>query len=200
MVFCGLLQKGNIKKNYKSAATRSKVPDEVLLPTDAARRDKSRSTLQMNRFTQKAEWLLAVFVKQYGYIVVGVFIFSFLFTLFFGNYPQWQDNAYHQALKQYFEPELQHVTFNGMNTSQQVIKLIFTYSDGADLATTNYLRPHKQELKAEWKATMLNLVCVHDDLRKQLQKGRKIDIDLRDGNSQSRVSMITNMVITNGRC
>ncbi|MEC9261308.1 MAG: hypothetical protein VYD53_08225 [Pseudomonadota bacterium] len=155
--------------------------------------------MKARQFKQKAEWLVAAFVKQYSYIVVGVFVLSFLFTLFFGNYPQWQDKEYHQALKQYFEPELQHITFDGMSTTQPVIKLIFTYSDGADLAPTNYKRPHKQ-LKAEWKATILNLVCVHNDLRKQLQKGRKIDIDLRDGDSQSRVSMITNMIITNSRC
>ena len=156
--------------------------------------------MKTRQFKQKAGWLVAVFVKQYGYIVVGVVVFSFLFTLFFGNYPQWQDEAYHDALKQYFEPELQNITFNGISTSQPVIKLIFTYSDGADLALTNYQRPNKATLKAGWKATILNLVCVHDDLRKQLQKGRKIDIDLRDGDSQSRVSMITNMVITNVRC
>jgi len=156
--------------------------------------------VKTRQFKQKAGWLVAVFVKQYGYIVVGVVVFSFLFTLFFGNYPQWQDEAYHDALKQYFEPELQNITFNGISTSQPVIKLIFTYSDGADLALTNYQRPNKATLKAGWKATILNLVCVHDDLRKQLQKGRKIDIDLRDGDSQSRVSMITNMVITNVRC
>ena len=156
--------------------------------------------MKTRQFKQKAGGGGAVFVNQYGYIVVGVFVFSFLFTLFFGNYPQWQDEAYHDALKQYFEPELQHITFNGISTSQPVIKLIFTYSEGADLALTNYQRPNKATLKAGWKATILNLVCVHDDLRKQLQKGRKIDIDLRDGDSQSRVSMITNMVITNARC
>ncbi|MDG6099755.1 hypothetical protein EXU34_20055 [Alteromonas sp. ZYF713] len=152
------------------------------------------------RLKQKAEWLVAVFAEKYGYIIVGVFVFSFLFTLFFGNYPQWQDEEYHQALKQYFEPELQHITFNSISTSQPVIKLILTYSDGADLAPSNYQRPNKSKLKAEWKASVLNLVCVHDDLRKQLQKGRKIDIDLRDGDSQSRVSIITNMIITNARC
>jgi|TARA_Y100001968_G_C19398578_1_gene739726 hypothetical protein len=156
--------------------------------------------LKAHRFKQKADWLVAVFVKQYGYIVVGVFVFSFLFTLFFGNYAQWQDEEYHEALKQYFEPELQHITFTSISTSQPVIKLIFTYSDGADLSLTNYQRQNKSTLKAGWKASVLNLVCVHDDLRTQLQKGRKIDIDLREGDSQSRVSMITNMVITNARC
>lgn len=156
--------------------------------------------MKTGRFKPKAGWAVAVFVKQYGYIVFGVFVFSFLFTLFFGNYPQWQDEKYHEALKQFFEPELQHITFNRISTSQPVIKLVFTYSDGTDLSLTNYQRPNKQQLKAEWKTSILNLVCVHDDLRKQLQRGRTIDIDLRDGDSQSRVSMITNMVITDAIC
>ena len=103
--------------------------------------------MKAHRFKQKADWLVAVFVKQYGYIVVGVFVFSFLFTLFFGNYAQWQDEEYHEALKQYFEPELQHITFTSISTSQPVIKLIFTYSDGADLSLTNYQRQNKSTLK-----------------------------------------------------
>lgn len=127
-------------------------------------------------------------------------MFSFLFVMFFGNYPQWKEKEYKQALKQYFEPELENVIYEARSTYNFVMKLYFIYSDGTDLSLTDYKRPNRQEISNNWKMEILNLVCVHEELREQLQKGRLIEIDLRDGDSQFKPAIITNMVINNERC
>ena len=146
------------------------------------------------------EKLLLFFADNMPAIFAAVFIFSFLFTTFFGNYPQWQEEEYDQSLKQFFEPQLENVVYEWMLTSEPTIKLIFSYSDGTDLSLTNFKRTNRQSIAHRWKEDILNLVCVHEDLRGQLQKGRKIEIDLRDGDSHNGVGIITNMVINNERC
>ncbi|NDW20182.1 hypothetical protein [Alteromonas hispanica] len=115
--------------------------------------------MEHHQFDKTIEKILLFWGQKGGLVIFGVIMFSFLFVMFFGNYPQWKEKEYKQALKQYFEPELENVIYEARSTYNFVIKLYFTYSDGTDLSLTDYKRPNRQEISNNWKMEILNLVC-----------------------------------------
>ena len=151
--------------------------------------------------SEKAVYRFLTFWDAKGaWVTLFVFIGSFVFVSLFGNYPQWKQNAYNEALKGYFEPLLENITYTRMSESANSIKLYFSYSDEADLSKFNFVRPDKKEISEKWKIEILNLVCVHDDFFAELQKGRSIEIDLKDGDLLKGKGHITNMRIYEERC
>ncbi|MFC4701592.1 hypothetical protein ACFO4O_15660 [Glaciecola siphonariae] len=128
------------------------------------------------------------------------FHWFFFFVSLFGNYPQWKRDAYDEALRNFFDPLLDNVTYTRMQVGDNSIKLFFSYSDGSDLSKVDFERANKQEIVKAWKIDILNLVCVHDDFWAELKMGRSIEIDLKDGDSLNGKGHLTNMRIYEERC
>jgi hypothetical protein len=135
-----------------------------------------------------------------AWVTLFVFVGSFLFVSLFGNYPQWKQKSYDEALRNFFDPLLKNATYTRMQVSDNSIKLFFSYSDGSDLSKVDFERPNKQDIVKAWKIDILNLVCVHDDFWAELEMGGSIEIDLKDGDSFSGKGHITNMRIYEERC
>lgn len=135
-----------------------------------------------------------------AWVTLFVFIGSFLFVSLFGNYPQWKQESYDEALRSFFDPLLENVTYTRMQVSDNSIKLFFSYSDGSDLSKEDFERANKKDIIKAWKIDILNLVCVHDDFWDELKMGRSIEIDLKDGDSFNGKGHITNMRIYEERC
>ena len=144
--------------------------------------------------------ILTFWYAKGGWITLFVFIGSFVFVSIFGNYPQWKQESYKEDLKGFFEPLLENITYTGITYTKNSTKLYFSYSDGTDLSKFDYVRSNKQDLSVAWKINILNLVCVHDDFRAELQRGNSIEIDLKDGDSYNGRGHITNMRIYEDRC
>lgn len=124
-----------------------------------------------------------------------------LITSIFGSYPEREAAQIKLDLNAYFQPSMPNTEFKRMAFINNVwIKLYFEYSDGTDLSKTKYVRIDKAKLVERWKSDMLNLICANDNFRYELEAGRKIEVDLKDGDSLPKAQILANMAISKHRC
>ncbi|MCM2681110.1 hypothetical protein [Echinimonas agarilytica] len=141
--------------------------------------------------SEKIQWW---FIANANKMYVITAVFSFIFVMIWGNYPQWEYEEEKESYDTFFSTIDARISFVRHSSIGNNLRIILDF-DATALSPDDL-----KTIIPGYKSLILNRICNNQDFLDDLYNGYYYDVDLRDISTKYVFKNYFNLIIKYERC